>query len=435
MVQKLGLVLPGPNSPGAHSQARGKAALAPSALKSLPSPLGKGIAALDPLQLGWTGPGSQGEGLEACGQLCLGSTSPGAHCEDRGIGPLLLPFNRALASPLFRSPGPCLRTWEELTREANSMSILHLDKWAPFPTLERLDQALVSLDWHLLFPRSSLKARPRPRSDHCPLLLSVSIFVPQARIFRFESFWLNFPSVFQTVTDAWTSYPTSPEEPINSLSRKLSNVRQALLSWSSGRTSLLRMQADSCLHWLGWLDTAEDRRELSLRETMLRLHLKGRHEVLCLQEEIYWKQRSTVQWLKAGDANTKFFHIRANCRRNRNCISRLSDGIDSFSSHEAIANHLFFFYRSQLGVAFSTWMSIQLRSLFGSGGLDLFFLHLPFTMEEVKSVVFSSAPEKAPGPDGFPMLFYQRFWNILKHDLFDVFTRFHDGPLNLRDIN
>lgn len=128
---------------------------------------------------------------------------------------------------------------------------------------------------------------------------------------------------------------------------------------------------------------------------MLRLHIKARYEVLCLQEELYWKQRSRVQWLKAGDANTKFFHIRANCHRKRNYISHLSDSITSFSSSEAIANHLFSFYRSQLGIAFSTRMSIQLHSLFGSGGLDLSILYLPFTMEEGKSAVFSSAPEKA----------------------------------------
>lgn len=58
------------------------------------------------------------------------------------------------------------------------------------PTLERLDRALVSLNWHLLFPRSSLKALLRPRSDHWPLLLSASTFVPQAHIFSFKSFWL-----------------------------------------------------------------------------------------------------------------------------------------------------------------------------------------------------------------------------------------------------
>ncbi|OAY70899.1 hypothetical protein ACMD2_20650, partial [Ananas comosus] len=163
----------------------------------------------------------------------------------------------------------------------------------------------------------------------------------------------------------------------------------------SDKLCFLGVQAEP--HFYGrWLDAAQVGRELSQRETLLKMQPKRRYEVLCLQDELYWK----VRWLKAGDTNTKFFHIRASCRRNRNYISHLSDGIESLSSPEAIANHLFSFYHSQLGVDFSTRRSIHFHSLYGSESLDLFNLHLPFTMDKVKSAVFSSAPEKAPGPDG-----------------------------------
>jgi hypothetical protein len=34
--------------------------------------------------------------------------------------------------------------------------------------------------------------------------------------------------------------------------------------------------------------------------------------------------------------------------------------------------------------------------------------------------------DKAPGPDGFTMAFFQKCWDILKNDLMAVFAEFHN---------
>lgn len=44
-------------------------------------------------------------------------------------------------------------------------------------------------------------------------------------------------------------------------------------------------------------------------------------------------------------------------------------------------------------------------------------LTAPITDNEIKDVVFSINPEKAPGPDGMTSLFYQRFWNLIGKDV------------------
>lgn len=46
--------------------------------------------------------------------------------------------------------------------------------------------------------------------------------------------------------------------------------------------------------------------------------------ITCL-EEIKWKQKTKVQWLKEGDNNTTFFHRIASARRNTNYIHSLKD--------------------------------------------------------------------------------------------------------------
>lgn len=45
------------------------------------------------------------------------------------------------------------------------------------------------------------------------------------------------------------------------------------------------------------------------------------------------------------------------------------------------------------------------------------WLERPFLLEEIKTAVFSTAPDKAPGPDGFSMAFFQHCWDILKDEL------------------
>lgn len=49
----------------------------------------------------------------------------------------------------------------------------------------------------------------------------------------------------------------------------------------------------------------------------------------------------------------------------------------------------------------------------------------PFEEEEIKKAVFSLAADKAPGPDGFILAFFQHCWDNVKSNLKDLFREFH----------
>ena len=49
--------------------------------------------------------------------------------------------------------------------------------------------------------------------------------------------------------------------------------------------------------------------------------------------------------------------------------------------------------------------------------------------------MFQMEHNKAPGPDGFLVEFYQVFWNLIKDDLMAFFTDFHKEDLNLYSLN
>ena len=66
---------------------------------------------------------------------------------------------------------------------------------------------------------------------------------------------------------------------------------------------------------LSQLDEKEERGGLSTVERNNRKAVVGEPDKLAHLEEISWRQKSRVLWLKEGDNNTKYFHKMANSNR------------------------------------------------------------------------------------------------------------------------
>jgi hypothetical protein len=84
----------------------------------------------------------------------------------------------------------------------------------------------------------------------------------------------------------------------------------------------------------------------------LKLHeeaIKQKLEERKAQEEILWRQKSRIQWLKEGNRNTKFFHRSTIQRRHANRITQLIlDNGKIRHTHEELEEELVTYYQNLL---------------------------------------------------------------------------------------
>jgi hypothetical protein len=54
-------------------------------------------------------------------------------------------------------------------------------------------------------------------------------------------------------------------------------------------------------------------------------HLKRDIQLQLEKDDLWWRQRAKVEWLKHGDRNTCYFHACVNSRRRKNNIEKIKD--------------------------------------------------------------------------------------------------------------
>jgi hypothetical protein len=149
------------------------------------------------------------------------------------------------------------------------------------------------------------------------------------------------------------------------------------------------------------------------------------------REEIIARQRSRVDWLKEGDRNTAFFHARASARHHANTIKALvrEDGTRC-EQLLAIKGMVEDFYGDLFTSEPCTATDVVLDSIHYKVTDDMNAeLCKPYTDEEIRDALFQMGPTKAPGPDGFPALFYQTHWDFFKADICATVWGFLNGDI------
>uniref|UniRef100_A0A803PTP9 DUF4283 domain-containing protein n=1 Tax=Cannabis sativa TaxID=3483 RepID=A0A803PTP9_CANSA len=141
-------------------------------------------------------------------------------------------------------------------------------------------------------------------------------------------------------------------------------------------------------------------------------HLQSELNRLLLKEEIFWKQRSRVDWLRAGDKNSRFFHQKASIRKRNNYIRGLTLPDGSITHDTQTIFTQFHSYYTDLfcsqGVSPSAIASILQGVTTTLSSSQSAFLAEEFTADEIKTAMFSLSGDKSPGPDGLNSYFYQK---------------------------
>lgn len=62
-------------------------------------------------------------------------------------------------------------------------------------------------------------------------------------------------------------------------------------------------------------------------------------------------------------------------------------------------------------------------------------LEASFTPAETKATTFQLCADKAPGLDGFPLLFFQKLWDVVECDIVKLDNELYSHSSNLERIN
>ncbi|XP_022850571.1 uncharacterized protein LOC111372446 [Olea europaea var. sylvestris] len=291
------------------------------------------------------------------------------------------------------------------------------------PVHSRIDRFLISVEWEAKYPDVAQRRLGRVYSDHFPISLSGDVGYSGRRPFRFEKMWLKVDGFGERVRTWWASYKFRGS-PSYVLDQKLKALKGDLKRWNEKEVGDVNWRKNQCTLEIEKLDRKEECRGLGGDERERHQELRGDLERLVEMEEISWRQKSRVKWLREGDKCTQFFHRVANSNRRNNCISMLEVDEVTFEDLQDIGTQMVSFYQNLYKEQFDRKPELEGLEFSTISEEDVSWLERLFGEDEIREVVFSMNDDRAPGPDGFSFAFYKACWEVIRSDIVDVFAYF-----------
>ncbi|XP_056698010.1 uncharacterized protein [Spinacia oleracea] len=150
-------------------------------------------------------------------------------------------------------------------------------------------------------------------------------------------------------------------------------------------------------------------------------------------------QNAKLQWLEKGDENTKWFHHSIKHKRQQNSIHSIHDMNGNWiDTPDGVKRAFTQFYAALF--CNKMHQRTPVNSLIMDRGPRLTDAHRSllvcnFTLEEIKSALWSIPDHKAPGMDGYNNHFFKSAWHIIKNDLHNAINDFFTTGKILKEIN
>ncbi|KAA3472331.1 reverse transcriptase [Gossypium australe] len=197
---------------------------------------------------------------------------------------------------------------------------------------------------------------------HCPLLIYTDYDTEHSgnHPFHFETWWTLEETTEQVIKEIWESDSEPLMVKIEKPQNRLKTWAQLNRNKKEGRRKKLTIELEILLN-----KERDDETMAMIIDTKIHLNME------IDKDEMYWEQKARANWLQLGDKNSAYFHKFAN-------QGKVLEGIEESISNET-----------------------ELLS--------------PFGEEEIWIASKGIGPTKAPGPNGFPTLFFQRAeWDFVK---------------------
>ena len=277
------------------------------------------------------------------------------------------------------------------------------------PILERLDRGWANEAWITQYPNANVWHLPRITSDHCPIHVRLNnptkILGPKP--FRFEPMWMSDPSFQQTILDPWSRGE-------GDVVSKLEKVREVLVEWNVNVFGNVYKKKRRVLARLGGTQKALHNNPRSTFLHNLERDLEAELIEILNQEESLWYMKSRSNWVMEGERNTTYFHRSVVTKRSSNRILTIRNAVgEDIAEPNRIREHISSAFRSLYS---SEHLACSWEVTSGEGEKNIAY---PPTLVEISNALFSMKPLKAPGPDGFHPIFFQKNWEMLKEGVYN----------------